>query len=40
MKGTVGYAPNSNNQKRNQVIYHVLYYIFMALGEKYLLYSY
>lgn len=22
MKGTVGYAPNSNNRKRNQVISH------------------
>jgi hypothetical protein len=25
MKGTVGYAPNSNNRKRNQVISHVTY---------------
>lgn len=23
MKGTVGYAPNPNNRKRNQVISHV-----------------
>lgn len=25
MKGTVGYAPNPNNRKRNQVISHVTY---------------
>lgn len=24
MKGTVGYAPNSNNRKRNQVIFHTI----------------
>jgi len=24
MKGTVGYAPNPNNRKRNQVISHVI----------------
>lgn len=28
MKGTVGYAPNSNNRKRNQVIY-----LFIILDE-------
>lgn len=25
MKGTVGYAPNPNNRKRNQVINYFLY---------------
>jgi len=25
MKGTVGYAPNPNNRKRNQVITHVAF---------------
>lgn len=24
MKGTVGYAPNPNNRKRNQVIFHII----------------
>jgi hypothetical protein len=35
MKGTVGYAPNPNNRKRNQVItydlFNIIYYLYNLL---------
>lgn len=30
MKGTVGYAPNPNNRKRNQVICYIRYNVFIG----------